>query len=116
MSNGKINAEQAAAWARAHGAVPHVIDGGAVRSKEQAIEAIGAALDFPASRGRDLDALFECLTDLSWLPEGEHVLIWAHHQVLAEQDWPAYHQVRSVLERGAACGTARRLTVMFTAN
>jgi len=114
MSADKINAEQAVAWARAHGAVPHLVDGSTVGSKAEAIDAIAAALDFPGSHVRTLDALFDCLTDLCWLPEGEHVLVWARHQVLAEQDWQAYHQVRSVLEKGAAAGTARRLTVMFT--
>lgn len=116
MSTEKISAEQAVAWARAHGAVPHLVDGTAVRSREQALEAIGEALGFPGWYRRDLDALFDCITDLSWLPDGQHVLIWAHHQVLAEQDWQAYHQVRSALERGAAFAAGRRLTVMFTPN
>jgi hypothetical protein len=115
VSAERISAEQAVAWARAHGAVPHLIDGTTVRSKEQALDAIGEALGFPdGSRG--LDTLFESLTDLSWLPDGQHVLIWAHHQVLAARDWQAYQQVRSVLEEGAASGAARRLTVMFTPN
>ena len=116
MSTEKINAEQAAAWARAHGAMPHLVDGTTVRSKAEALEAIGEALSFPGNYGRNVDTLFSFLTDLSWLPDGQHVLIWAHHQVLAAQDWQAYHQVRSVLEKGAAAGTARRLTVMFTSS
>lgn len=110
----KINCEQAVAWARAHGAVPHVVDGSAMHTKEQALEAIGEALEFPADYRADLDALFECITDLCWLPDAEHVLIWSHHQVLAEHDWQAYHQVRSVLEQGAASAGGRRLTVMLT--
>jgi len=116
VSAEKISAEQAAAWARAHGAVPHLVDGTTVASKEQALDAIGDALGFPGWYGRNLDALFDCLTDLSWLPDGQHVLIWAHHQVLAERDWQAYQQVRSVLEKGAASGTGRRLTVVLTSS
>ena len=116
MSAEKITARQAVAWARAHGAVPHVVDGSTVRSQAAALEAIGEALDFPSHYGRNLDGLFTCLTDLSWLPDGQHVLVWAHHQVLAERDWQAYQQVRSVLESGAAAGPARRLTVMFTSS
>ncbi|MGH3609345.1 MAG: barstar family protein, partial [Pseudonocardiaceae bacterium] len=37
---------------------------------------MGSALDFPAWYGRNLDALHDCLADLSWQPIGEHVLIW----------------------------------------
>ena len=112
----RITAEQALAWARAHGAVPHLVDGTEVRSEAEALGAIRAALAAPGRFPCTLGGLFECLADLSWLPEGEHVLIWAHHQLLAEHDWSAYHQVRAVLRDGAASGGARRLTVMFTAS
>lgn len=53
----------------------HVVRRGA-RSKQAAIAAIADALSFPAWFGHNLDALHDCLTDLSWLPEGEHVLVW----------------------------------------
>jgi len=110
----RINAAQALAWARAHGAMPHLVDGAGMGSKAEALAAIRAALGCPERYQRTLDGLFECLADLSWLPEGEHVLIWRHHQLLAERDWQGYHQVRSVLQDGAATAPARRLTVMFT--
>jgi RNAse (barnase) inhibitor barstar len=116
MSIDKITSAQALAWARAHGAVPHLVDGETVRSKADALDAIGAALDFPAYYGRNLDALFDCLTDLSWLPEGEHVLVWSHHQTLAQHDWQGYHQVRKALEDGAANGGTRRLKIVYTAS
>jgi RNAse (barnase) inhibitor barstar len=114
MATDKITSEQAVAWARAHGAVPHLVDGSKLSTTAQALAAIGQALEFPPHHGQNLDALFDCLTDLSWLPDGQHVLIWAHHQVLADHDWQAYHQIRSVLEDGAASGAGRRLIVMFT--
>jgi RNAse (barnase) inhibitor barstar len=114
MSTAKITAEQAVAWARLHGAIPHLVDGSTLTSKEEALAAIGEAMEFPPRYGQNLDALFDGLTDLSWLPEGQHVLVWAHHQVLAEHDWQAYRQIRSVLQDGAASGSTRRLTVMFT--
>ena len=120
MASERITCEQAVAWARAHGAVPHVVDGSAVHSVEEALRAIGEALgfpdDLPDEPGHDLDPLFVCLTDLSWLPDAEHVLVWAHHQVLAQHDWNGYHRVRSVLEAGAGAATGRRLTVVFTPN
>ncbi|PSL56632.1 barstar (barnase inhibitor) [Saccharothrix carnea] len=53
----------------------HVVRRGA-RSKKDAIGAIAEALSFPDWFGHNLDALYDCLTDLSWLPEGEHVLEW----------------------------------------
>ena len=53
----------------------HVVRRGA-RSKKAAIGAIAEALSFPDWFGHNLDALYDCLTDLSWLPEGEHVLEW----------------------------------------
>ncbi|MBW4720886.1 barstar family protein [Saccharothrix obliqua] len=53
----------------------HVVRPGA-RSKSAALAAIGEAMDFPDYYGQNLDALFDCLTDLSWLPAGHHVLVW----------------------------------------
>ncbi|WP_229795280.1 barstar family protein [Saccharothrix coeruleofusca] len=44
--------------------------------RAEALAAIGEALEFPDWYGHNLDALYDCLTDLSWLPEGEHVLVW----------------------------------------
>lgn len=38
---------------------------------------IGRALRFPAYYGANLDALEECLRDLSWLPPGPVTLVWA---------------------------------------
>ncbi|MGM1063442.1 barstar family protein [Saccharothrix sp. Mg75] len=53
----------------------HHVRSGA-RSKRAAIAAVADALDFPSWFGHNLDALHDALTDLSWLPEGEHVLVW----------------------------------------
>ncbi|WP_367131285.1 barstar family protein [Saccharothrix sp. HUAS TT1] len=53
----------------------HVVRRGA-RTKQDAIAAIADALSFPDWFGHNLDALYDCLTDLSWLPAGEHVLVW----------------------------------------
>ena len=46
-----------------------------VSEKAAAISAIAHALDFPEWFGQNLDALYDSLTDLSWLPEGESVLV-----------------------------------------
>ncbi|GGN24315.1 hypothetical protein GCM10011609_77730 [Lentzea pudingi] len=46
-----------------------------VSEKSAAISAIAAALEFPEWFGQNLDALYDSLTDLSWLPAGEYVLV-----------------------------------------
>lgn len=84
----------------------HVVRRGAL-GKTEALAAIAEALEFPDWYGHNLDALYDCLTDLSWLPEGEHVLVW-------ERGGDA--GVRAVLEearhRLAEVGGKRTLTVV----
>lgn len=110
-----------AAAARARGAYAHRVDGEGVLDKVSALDAIAAALSFPAWFGRNLDALYDCLTDLSWLPSGEHVLIWVSSRALAEVDPKAYLAIRAVLsDAQRALGSigeravGRRLTVVLT--
>ena len=80
-----MNLDQAIEAARRRDATPHVIDGKAAPDKASALAAIAAALSFPDYFGGNLDALYDMLTDLSWLP-GEHVLIWTQPEVI--QGWP----------------------------
>jgi hypothetical protein len=54
--------------ARGRGALAHLV--GPVTSKAEALDAIGAALNFPSWYGRNLDALYDGLVDLSWQPGG----------------------------------------------
>ncbi|WP_370947871.1 barstar family protein [Amycolatopsis sp. cg5] len=89
--------ETAVAEARARGAYPHVVDGKHAVDKLSAMDAIAAALSFPKHFGRNLDALYDSLTDLSWLQPGEHVLIWPGSDRLKETDPKAYLAVRAVL-------------------
>ena len=110
-----VTAEQAAENAQRRGAVPHVVDGAELVSKRTTLDGIAAALSFPEWAGRNLDALYDCLTDLSWLPEGEHVLIWSGHQELVEHDPKAYRKISCVLHDAAqnpACG--RPITTVLT--
>lgn len=107
----------AAEQARARGAYAHLVDGHPV-DKTSTMDAIAAALSFPDYFGHNLDALYDCLTDLSWLPSGEHVLIWGGSDLLKAADPKAYLAIRSVLsdaERALAPGgdraDSRRLTV-----
>ncbi|RZQ60392.1 barstar family protein [Amycolatopsis suaedae] len=93
----------------------------AVADKPTALAAIAQALAFPDYFGGNLDALYDCLTDLNWLPPGEHVLIWAGSDALKAADPRAYLAVRGVLSdavRALAPGgeraDSRRLTVVLT--
>jgi RNAse (barnase) inhibitor barstar len=92
------DAARALDQARARGALVHLL--GPVMSKAQALDAIGAALNFPAWYGRNLDALHDCLTDLSWQPTGEHVLIWTGHRQLEIADPDGYRAILEVLDAG----------------
>lgn len=83
--------------ARARGAHTHVVDSAGHTDKLGTLDAIASALSFPDYFGRNLDALYDCLTDLSWLPSGEHVLVWVSSDTLKQADPKAYLAIHSVL-------------------
>ncbi|MDQ3762208.1 MAG: barstar family protein [Actinomycetota bacterium] len=105
------DAARAVAEARGRGALVHLV--GPVTSKAEVLDAIGAALRFPAWYGRNLDALYDCLADLSWQPAGEHVLVWTGHRQLEAADPDGYRAVLAVLDDAAAAGSGRRLSVLL---
>ncbi|MDQ3899739.1 MAG: barstar family protein [Actinomycetota bacterium] len=86
---------------------------GPVTSTADALDAIGAAMNFPAWYGRNLDALYDCLVDLSWLPPGEHVLIWTGYQEFEAADPEGYRAVVSVLDEAGAVSSGRPLSVLL---
>ncbi|HET9255648.1 MAG TPA: barstar family protein [Pseudonocardiaceae bacterium] len=102
------DADRALAQARERGATAYLV--GPVTSKSQALAAIGIALNFPAWYGHNLDALYDCLADLSWEPPGERVLIWRGHRQLEAADPDAYREVLAVLDDATASGS---LTVLL---
>ncbi|WNV83343.1 barstar family protein [Umezawaea sp. Da 62-37] len=112
-----MTVQEAVKAARDRGAHPHVLRGEAVTTRHEAMEAIAAALSFPEWFGHNLDALYDSLTDLSWLPPGEHVLIWPRPAELARNDPRGHDSVSAVLEdavrRTAELGD-RVLTVVRT--
>jgi RNAse (barnase) inhibitor barstar len=79
-----------------------------VSEKQAAIAAIAKALDFPSWFGQNLDALYDSLTDLSWLPEGEYVLV-----VPANLDTGVSEVLRDAAKRTAESGD-RKLRVIRT--
>ncbi|WP_045311002.1 barstar family protein [Lentzea aerocolonigenes] len=70
-----------------------------VSEKAAAISAIAAALDFPSWFGQNLDALYDSLTDLSWLPAGEYVLV-----VPVDLDPSVSEVLRDAVKRNAESG------------
>jgi RNAse (barnase) inhibitor barstar len=85
----------------------HTLDGTRVRSKDEFYDAVAAALSFPAWFGRNLDALHDCLRDLSWLPSGEHVLVWSAPEVFRAADPEGYEAVAGVLTDASVAGALR---------
>ncbi|WP_086667714.1 barstar family protein [Lentzea kentuckyensis] len=79
-----------------------------VSEKQAAISAIAQALDFPEWFGQNLDALYDSLSDLSWLPEGEYVLV-----VPADLDSSVSGVLRDAAKRTAESGD-RKLRVIRT--
>ncbi|GAA1282315.1 barstar family protein [Saccharothrix xinjiangensis] len=82
----------------------HRVRAGA-RDRRDAIAAIAEAMGFPDWFGHNLDALYDSLTDLSWLPEGEHVLVWEGGDAEVEA------VVRDAVARTREAGD-RRLTLV----
>ncbi|MGH3815801.1 MAG: barstar family protein [Pseudonocardiaceae bacterium] len=105
------DAARALADARRRGALAYLV--GPVTSKADALDAIGAALNFPAWYGRNLDALHDCLIDLSWQPDGEHVLVWTGHRELEAADPEGYRAVLAVLDDATAASLGRPLSVVL---
>lgn len=105
------NVDEAHRLAFEHGAQPHVVDGSVMSTKVLALDAIGAALSFPEHYGRNLDALYDCLRDLSWLP-GKHMLIYTDPSVLAAADPTAYRAIERALTDAASADTSRLAVVL----
>lgn len=73
-----------------------VLDGVATRA--EALDGIGEALGFPDWYGRNLDALWDCLTDL----DAPTALVWGHWSVLALRRPDDWARVLGVLSERAA--------------
>ncbi|GAB3265857.1 barstar family protein [Nocardioides dilutus] len=86
-------------------AVEHVgwqfghVDGWRRSDKVGVLTAVGEALGFPDYyRGRSLDALWDCLTDVA----EPTVLLWDGWGTLAREDEVTFAKVRGILEERAA--------------
>jgi hypothetical protein len=69
---------------------------GPVRTKEQLLETIAAACDFPPTFGRNWDALADALQDFSWCPSdayGLHLLHGGAAARVLHGDWPTLLEI-----------------------
>ncbi|HEU4423338.1 MAG TPA: barstar family protein [Pilimelia sp.] len=74
----------AAGWAT------HPLDGRGLTSASQLFDRCARMFAFPGRFRHTWDGLTDCLTDLSWLPEHGHVVLWDHYHVLAHADPKAW--------------------------
>lgn len=88
-----------------------------ITSKAVLMEALFEALKFPDYFGSNWDALWECICDFSWLPDGDVVL--SHQDLPLSEDRASLSTYLSILkdavEKWSATGK-RKLLVMFPAD
>jgi len=110
----RLPAQDVAAQARARGATVGVAE--YTGDRRALLAAFGRALRFPGWYGRNLDALHDSLTDLSWLPPGEVVLVWTGEQAMRRVDPRGHRAVLDTLASAveAAASGQRPLTVVLT--
>lgn len=119
-----VGADEVERMARAARLAFFRVDGRAAAGKRALLDALASALRFPATFGRNWDALADCLGDLSWLPPGGLVLLWDGADALAgaapadfatalevlgeaATDWAAQGRPVFVLVRGAGPAPAK---------
>ena len=86
-----------------------------VRSKQKLLAILADKLHFPGYFGWNWDALEECLGDLSWLPEGQGVVI-VHDDLPfgpGGENRGIYQSVLASVAQGAA--PAHRIRIVFPA-
>lgn len=80
------------------------VDGWATSTRREVLDTIGTALGFPGYYGRNLDALADCLADVS----ADTVLLWDGWGPLASEDERGFGLVLEVLaDRTAQAGGSR---------
>lgn len=68
------------------GAFVAVIDGKASQTEEMLYEQLESAFQLPDYFGKNLDALYDCLNDLSWVKANEIVFYIKNYPLLLEDD------------------------------
>jgi len=92
----------------------HCLDGTRIRDTAGLFDACADSLQFPAYFGNNWDALQDCLSDLSWLPDRGRVLLWDRYGVLAASDPQAWSIARDVFETAAQERVAAGALPLYT--
>ena len=69
--------------------------------KETFLTRVAEALEFPDWFGRNWDAFFDCLTDLSWLPASGHVLVLLNTAEMRRAAPEAFDTAISLMQEAA---------------
>lgn len=69
------------------------IDAGNVDNKEELLDSLADAMEFPGYFGRNWDALSECLRDLSWQPQPQYIIAITNARHL----WTTCYEVAGTL-------------------
>ena len=69
--------------------------------KDTFLSRIAEALEFPDWFGRNWDAFFDCLTDLSWLPSRGHVLVLLNSAEMRRDAPEAFDTAISIMREAA---------------
>lgn len=69
--------------------------------KETFLTRIAEACEFPDWFGRNWDAFFDCLTDLSWLPANGHLLVLLNTAEMRRDAPETFETARSILQEAA---------------
>ena len=83
--------------AKAAGFAAFAADLGAAATLEAAFPILAQALDFPDWFGHNLDALMDCLTDMSWAPARGYLLLLSGTAPLAKADPDGFASLLEVL-------------------
>ena len=102
--------------AQRRGAAVGVVE--SVESKSALLDEFARALDFPDWVGRNWDALADALGDLSWLPPGPRVVVWAGADALHAAQPAAYRTALEVLRDATkrSKDSGRPLTVLLASS
>ncbi len=88
---------------------------GPAETKAGLLDEFARALAFPGWSGRNWDALADALGDLSWLPPGPRVVVWAGADALRSAQPDAYRTALEVLRDATKRSTRgdRPLTILL---
>jgi len=74
------------------------LDGTKIKNKNQFLSQIATKLSFPGNWGSNYDALFDMLTDLSWLGKISSLTIeYTNAHIFNNEDPEAFHKITTIL-------------------